>query len=105
MSNNNNVKDFLGGLLAGAAIGSVFALLYAPEKGSDTRDKLSYRLKVTLDELNEVVEKLSKEKEELTNTAKDQSSKNVEEAKKRAQQLIKEAEDILKRSSEERAAG
>ena len=42
MSDNSKV---LVGLLAGLAAGAALGLLFAPEKGSDTRDKLSQSLK------------------------------------------------------------
>ncbi len=42
MSDNSKV---LIGLLAGLAAGAALGLLFAPEKGSDTRDKLSQSLK------------------------------------------------------------
>ena len=42
MSDNSKV---LVGLLAGLAAGAALGLLLAPEKGSDTRDKLSQSLK------------------------------------------------------------
>ena len=38
--------------------GSVVALLYAPDKGSNTRDKISYKLQSLLEELNETIDKL-----------------------------------------------
>lgn len=42
MSDNSKV---LIGVLAGLAAGAALGLLFAPEKGSDTRDKLSQSLK------------------------------------------------------------
>jgi len=45
--------SFIIGLLSGAAIGAAFGLLYAPENGKSTRDKLGAKandLKEDLDE-------------------------------------------------------
>ncbi|MBY0486515.1 MAG: YtxH domain-containing protein [Flavobacteriaceae bacterium] len=39
------------GLLAGAAIGAVLGILFAPEKGSDTRKKIANKGKDSLDDL------------------------------------------------------
>lgn len=41
---NDNSKVLIG-LLAGLAAGAALGLLFAPEKGSDTRDRLSQSLK------------------------------------------------------------
>jgi gas vesicle protein len=38
------VSSFITGLLAGAAIGGVIALLYAPQSGKETRDQLKQKL-------------------------------------------------------------
>lgn len=87
-------KDFTLGLISGALVGSVIALLYAPDKGSNTRDVLSYRLSNYLDELSHLIDKLSDEKEAISD-AKKKGDLVVEDAKKRAEDLIKEAEDLL----------
>lgn len=67
---NNNSKVLLA-LLAGAAIGAAAGILFAPERGSETRERLSDALKDLgqsikdlassgLDEVNETAEKITK---------------------------------------------
>ena len=67
-------------LLAGAAIGAAIGILFAPDKGSKTREKI----KEGLDDLkDETKEKFSKTKDELKDTVEDllsQSSYKAEEA-------------------------
>lgn len=87
-------KDFTLGLLSGALIGSVVALLYAPDKGSNTRDVLSYRLSNYLDELTHLIDRLSEEKHTISD-AKRKGDEVVEDARQRAEDLIREAEDLL----------
>ncbi|WP_441000617.1 YtxH domain-containing protein [Fodinibius sp. SL11] len=87
-------KDFTLGLISGALVGSVVALLYAPDKGSNTRDVISYRLSSYLDELTHLIDQLSEEKEAISE-AKRQGDLVVEDARHRAEDLIREAEDLL----------
>lgn len=87
-------KDFTLGLISGALVGSVIALLYAPDKGSNTRDILSYRLSSYLDELTQLIDKLSEEKASISE-AKRKGDLVVEDARSRAEDLIREAEDLL----------
>lgn len=87
-------SDFTFGLLSGALIGSAVALLYAPEKGSNTRDILSYRLSSYLDELTQLIERLTDEKSSISD-AKRKGDLVVEDARKRAEDLINEAESLL----------
>ena len=44
--------------LSGVAIGALVGVLYAPEKGKDTRDRLSYRLDKYKERLQEILNEL-----------------------------------------------
>lgn len=87
-------KDYTLGLISGALVGSAIALLFAPDKGSNTRDMLSYRLSNSMDELSHLIDKLSEEKDSISE-AKKQGNLVVEDARDRAENLINEAEDLL----------
>ncbi len=89
-------KGFALGLLTGATLGSIIALLYAPEKGDTTRDKVSYKIKSYIDELNTLVSKLRNEKNGLVSEARQRGAEIVVEAQQRAEDLINEAEELLK---------
>lgn len=87
--------NFIAGILTGALAGSILALLYAPDTGKNTRDRLSYRLSSYRDELNELIDQLRQEKQHLISEAKDKGDKVVQAAKEKADDLIKEAETLL----------
>jgi gas vesicle protein len=74
------VSSFITGLLAGAAIGGVIALLYAPKSGKETRDQLKQKL-----------EDLEKEYENLKGKA---SEKTGQIRKDLAERLAKLQRDI-----------
>lgn len=86
--------NFLLGAFTGALFGSALAILYAPEKGSTTRDRISYRLNTYANDLSELIDRLSMEKEKVSE-AKRKGELVVEDAKKRAEDLLTEAEDLL----------
>lgn len=96
-------KDFTLGLISGALVGSVIALLYAPDKGSNTRDILSYRLSSYLDELTHLIDRLSEEKAAISD-AKRKGDLVVEDARHRAENLINEAEELLESIEETKGA-
>ena len=89
-------KGFALGLLTGAALGSVIALLYAPDKGGNTRGKVSYKLRSYLDDLNVIASRIREEKKDLMSEAKQRGSEVVLEAQQRAEDLINEAEELLR---------
>ena len=88
-------KDFTLGFITGAAVGSIIALLYAPDSGSKLRGKVTYKVSAYGEEINKLIRKLKAEKEKIASDAKKQGDDVVSDAKKRADDLIKEAEALL----------
>jgi gas vesicle protein len=89
-------KGFAFGLITGATIGSIIAILYAPDKGDVTRDKLRFKLRTYLDDLNQLMSKIKNQKNDLISEAKIQGSEVVADAQQKAEDLIFEAEELLK---------
>ncbi|MEX1062232.1 MAG: YtxH domain-containing protein [Balneolaceae bacterium] len=92
---SKSTRSFTFGLFSGAIFGAGLALLYAPDKGSHTRDILSYRLVKYKDDLKKIISQLKKEKENLVSDAKKKGDEVVLNAKQRADDLIREAENLL----------
>jgi gas vesicle protein len=87
-------KGYTYGLLSGALLGAVAAILLAPDKGSNTRSKVTYRIQTYIDELKSLIDELS-EKNYTISDAKRESDEVVEDAKQKAEDLLREAESLL----------
>jgi gas vesicle protein len=67
MENSNNAGKMIGALLIGAAIGGALGILFAPDKGSETRKKLCAKGEDLTDgmkeKFNDFLEEIKKEVE------------------------------------------
>lgn len=99
----SKTSNTLFSFLLGAATGAILGILYAPDKGSSTRDKLTYRLDKYKVMLEDLLEDLISGKQLSINTAKSEGQKVIDDAKERAEQLLSDVDDLIKHIKKEDA--
>ena len=84
MEKSNNTGKLVGALLVGAAIGGALGILFAPNKGSETRKKLMSKgedLKDSIsDKINGLMAESRKDGEMLKSKAKEYAEQNSHKA-------------------------
>jgi len=77
MKNSNNAFKLIGAILIGAAIGGTLGILFAPDKGSNTRKKISRKGEDIKDSIKDkfsefvdnITEKFESVKEDISDAA------------------------------------
>ncbi|MEO9477814.1 MAG: YtxH domain-containing protein [Cyclobacteriaceae bacterium] len=93
MSNNSGGSFFA--MLFGIAIGGVIGVLFAPDKGTNTRDKLSFKLDKYKKQLEDLLGDLSEHGDEFENEAKSEGEKIVKDAKVKAEKLLDDVNGLI----------
>ena len=81
--------------VVGAAAGAIVGILYAPEKGENTRNKLYYQLNKYRDQLKQLINDIVDGKEVIETTAKSEGKKVVQDAKIKAEKLLEDVEKMM----------
>ena len=92
MSKNSNS---LIAFVIGAGVGAALGVLFAPDSGSNTRDKLSFRLSKYKKELEELIDELVEGKELHLNEAKTEGKRVITEAKNKAENLLSDVNKLI----------
>jgi gas vesicle protein len=81
-------------LLAGAAAGWSFGVLFAPDKGSNTRGRVSYNLFRFKAALEDLLRELQNQ-ELPESAARSEGEKVITDAKNKAEELLKDVETLI----------
>ena len=92
MSRSSNT--FLA-FLAGATTGALLGILYAPDKGSNTRDRLSYTLDKYKERLEDLLDDIINGRDEAESVAKSKGQRVVSDAKEKAEKLLHDVDELI----------
>ncbi|MBN3584047.1 YtxH domain-containing protein [Algoriphagus aestuarii] len=92
---SKNSSNSLLAFLVGAGVGTAIGILFAPDAGENTRDKLTFKLSKYKKELEDLITELVEGKETHFNEAKTEGKRVITEAKNKAENLLNDVNKLI----------
>jgi gas vesicle protein len=96
-----NKSNSIFAFALGAGLGAALGVLYAPDSGNNTRDKLTYRLAKYRANLEDLIDELVDEKNLPVNIARSEGDKVITEAKTKAENLLNDVNKLIDQINKE----
>jgi gas vesicle protein len=91
----SNTSKTIFAFLLGAATGALIGVLYAPDKGVNTREKLSFLLEKYRKQLEDLIEQLVNSKNIPSSQAKTEGEKVIKDAREKAEKLLQDVDSLI----------
>lgn len=92
---SKKVINTLLAFVSGVATGAAFGVLYAPDKGQGTRDRLSYQLNRYRDVLKDLTDTLRDGREAPHSAARSEGQRVIKDAKDKAEKLLGDVDLLI----------
>ena len=87
----NSLATFVLGIMTGLTVG----IMYAPDRGSSTRDKVTFLLDKYKNKLKELIDALVEGRDIHSSEAKSEGQKVVTDARLKAEQLLQDVDELI----------
>lgn len=92
---SKKITNALLAFVSGVATGAAFGVLYAPDKGRETRDRLSFQLDKYRERLKDLTDTLRDSREAPHSAARSEGQRVIKDAKDKAEKLLGDVDLLI----------